>query len=290
MLALFAGYSLGGGTGPRPATAPRGPSKPGSTPAEPVKLAPADLRLRVNEDLEYEILWSGVPAGITHMTVRGREHFPEKTGPEVWVVRQDTRPSRVVATFYTVRDKAISYIDVKSGFSRYFYQGRHEGNVEFEERMTADYTLGNMTAQYSSAVVRMANYKDPSGKEYWRTQSLALNDHILDPLSALYYLRSTDLDVGKSVVLPVCTERRVWYTRVKAAEEKESVTIPCLGGNISCLKVVPEMEYMGLFERKGEMTLWLDSKTKILVKAKVLLPIGECEIRLTGHEESPFDD
>ena len=57
-----------------------------------------------------------------------------------------------------------------------------------------------------------------------------------------------------------------------------------------CLKVEPEAEFKGLFERKGKMQIWLDVATGIVLKMSAEIPFGPAEVILSGHKDSPLDE
>jgi len=238
-------------------------------------LAPVALKLVLGERLDYDIRVSGVPAGKAFMEVRRKlRNGDDEKGPEVWLVALETRSNRAVSMFYNVQDMAKSHIDVKSGFSRYFYLDKKEGDVKNEEHISFNYDLDKMVASYERP-------RPTDGK--MRKYMLPLPGKVLDPLSALYYLRMLDLAniKGDSFYLPICTDRRVWNTKIKIVG-RSLETIGHLADR-ECLIVEPEAEFKGLFERKGKMRIWLDLETAIPLKMNVEIPIGPAEVILSGH-------
>lgn len=280
------------------------------------ELKPADLDLGSAQDLndekapkgemlDYEILWNGIPAGRSIMGVRKRASYPDKNGPEVWEIRMDTRSTRLVGNFFPVKDKVITSIDVKGGFSRYYYLNQREGAYKGEERIRVDYTAAKM-----EAVCGRTRLDDTIGY-----LTIPLSGKVLDPLSAIYYLRAIDFgenlkvreelaadaESGKlarqdyekrlrdaRILLPICTERRVWDTEIVPVA-REYLDLKCIGKKQACILIVPKCEFNGIFQRRGEMRIWLHEATRVLVRMEVELPIGACEIRLAGHAYSPLD-
>jgi len=246
-------------------------------------------RVFAGEELEYQIRWQGVPAGRALLRVKGRHHFPDAEGPEVWHVRLDIRSNRFLTFVYPVKGKTQARIDVKRGFSRHYSKDHTEGSYRAKERLLFDYTLDKLEAAYEYPVWhRLPTDKRPHGKAPWKKIAIPLNGKVLDPLSVVYYLRGLELKPGQSLVLPVITDRRVWNTRIEI-QERETLTLPDGLTKVDCLKVCPDCHYNGLFERRGQAVLWLDVKHKVVIRMTVETPLGPCEAWLERHARSPLD-
>ncbi|MCW8129949.1 MAG: DUF3108 domain-containing protein [Planctomycetota bacterium] len=305
----FVPYTLPKGEEPQPApvAAPLGEIRPHA------ELLPADLNLgsarEVNEEdggesLEYEIHWNGVPAGRTIMKVKKRENPGGKSAPEYWEVRMDTRSTRLVANFYPVKDKAISTIDVKGGFSRYYYANLREGTYKGEERIRMDYTAARMEALYERTRI------DDSISGL----TVPLSGKVLDPLSAIYYLRAIDLganlklreDLASAaaagrlsrpeldrklkearIVLPICADRRVWDTEIVPVA-REHLDVKGVGRRQACILIALKCGFNGLFQRRGDVRIWVHEAARIPVKMEVEIPIGACEVVLDRFDRAPF--
>ncbi len=246
-------------------------------PATVEELEPKALNLQVGEQLVYDIRISGVPGGKAMLEVKKQEARGSDDGPLTWTVCLDTRSNRAVSLFYNVQDKVRSAIDVKGGFSRYFYMDKREGEVKSEERISMSYDIGNMEATYE----RMRG-------EQWRVHKVPLRTKVLDPLSALYYLRGLDLAnlTKDSFYLPICADRRVWYTKIRVVGHSLETV-----GNLKdreCIKIEPDAEFKGLFERKGRIQIWLDVATGIPLKMTAEIPIGPAEAVLSEYKNAPL--
>ncbi len=235
-------------------------------------------RIKVNEKLTYQIWWNGIKAGMTILRVLERRPHLHPDGPMVWRIRMDTRSNRLLSNFYPVKDKALSIMDVHSGRSRFFSMQKREGDYHFMERIRFDYRIGAFTATYEKP--------RPDGK--WRYYDpIPLDGKVLDPLCALYYLRG-DVDLNaQGVVVPICTDRKVWQTKIKKVA-REQLWIPELAEKQWCAIVVPECAFNGLFQRRSQMKIWLHEQTRVPVKMEVETPIGFCVVKLHAHENSPL--
>lgn len=244
----------------------------------PPEFKVADLKLKVGERLDYEIKVGGVPAGKSLMEVVREETWPN--GAAVWRVQHFTRANRAVSLFYGVQDKHTSVIDQKSGFSRFFRLELHEGDVKADEKISMNYDIGDMKASFERLRA------DGKLREY----TLPLLDKVLDPLSAVYYLRSIDftkLKKNDTFVLPICTDRRVWNTLV-VVDDSAPIQVKDLGPRRVKL-LIPQVEFRGLFERRGPMLIWVDEQTGIPLRLTCEIPIGQAEVLLENFNEfAPF--
>jgi hypothetical protein len=237
----------------------------------PPDLPPVQLNLRVGERLEYELRVGGVPAGKAHLVVRKQEKWQEISS--VWGVALEAYSNRLASLYYRVATMAKSSIDTQGGFSRKFWMESKEGPLRTAEDISFTYDVLNRNAVVS---------RERGGRlrEY---PPLPLSGKVLDPLSMLYYIRAVDLDrySGDVFVLPVCTERRVWSTRVHVSTPAETFDAgPLKGRKVYLLR--PELEFRGLFERRGPIELWVDARTRVPLRATVELPIGRADMLLDG--------
>jgi hypothetical protein len=112
----------------------------------------------------------------------------------------------------------------------------------------------------------------------------------LDPLAALYYVRSIDIKTLLDQGLPICADRRVWNTKFKLAKQGASFETVGSLKNRKCVAVEPQIEFKGLFERKGKIVIWLDEATRVPLKMTAEIPIGTAEVELSEFENSPLND
>ncbi|HYF47831.1 MAG TPA: DUF3108 domain-containing protein [Planctomycetota bacterium] len=269
--------------------------------AEPAKeVAPAELKLQPSrvaleketlpgERLIYDIRVNGIPAGKAELEVRKVEKMGGEEGPLVWVVDYEVRSNRAVSLYYDVKIAGRTRIDVKGGFSRSFHVKRREGEVRGEEQIGFNYEIGNMHATYERARYDKQDKEHPDGvmKQY---QPIPLPGKVLDPLSALYYIRSMDIKTLIEKGLPICADRRVWNTKFKLSPKGASFEDVGKLKNRKCVAIEPQAEFKGLFERKGKMTIWLDEATRIPLKMTVEIPIGTADVELSEFYNSPLNE
>ena len=247
------------------------------------ELAKATLKLNPGESLVYDIRVNGMPAGKAALEVQKQDTMePNNAGPAVWIVTLNTKSNRAVSLFYDVRDRATAKIDVLAGFSRFCHIDKKDGDIKDEEVVNFDYDYKNMQATYERR--RLVDDK-------WRSHTIPLKGNVLDPLSAIYYLRSLDLTKYKAkdtIDLPICTDRRVWDTRLKILDNIQTGDFGDLK-NRKYIKILTDPPFKGLFVKKGSIVICVDVETGIPLRLNVEIPIGSAEVELCEHTKSPFD-
>lgn len=101
-----------------------------------------------------------------------------------------------------------------------------------------------------------------------------------DVLSAIYFIRTQPLEVGKTFEVFIGDGGRVYKTPVKVVEKKRMKTIL---GRVDVLRVIPELFGPDrlIDEEKGEFSLWItDDKRHIPVGGRIKTDYGTFDIKL----------
>jgi hypothetical protein len=86
--------------------------------------------------------------------------------------------------------------------------------------------------------------------------------------------------VGKSVYVDVFDSRKLWNVEVQVLRRER---IKTKLGEFDTLVIKPLMKSEGIFNRKGDVYIWLtDDKKRIPVKLESKVPIGSITATLTG--------
>jgi hypothetical protein len=112
-----------------------------------------------------------------------------------------------------------------------------------------------------------------------RTESADLSGPVQDVVSAIYYVRSQQLDVGKSFEVPISDSGRVYCIPVSVAEKKKMKTVL---GQVPVVRVVADLfGERGLVNAKGQFVIWLTDDTRhIPVAAQIKTEYGTFDITL----------
>jgi hypothetical protein len=168
------------------------------------------------------------------------------------------------------------------------------------ERITFDYQTAVMAATYERPRV------GADEKLKWATSTIPLTGKVLDPLGAVYYLRSfassaPNIDPNSALnlkniqpsktkaalTLPVCSDRHVWNTNLYCIG-RENIDLGSLKDR-ECLIFEVDAPFRGLFERKGKMRVWIDIETGVTIKMTAEIAIGLAEALLNikkDHSEN----
>ncbi|GAB4161111.1 MAG: hypothetical protein Kow00107_08960 [Planctomycetota bacterium] len=237
------------------------------------KFSPAKLDLQIGEKHVYEISWKNISAGLGTMHVASKE--TDEDGQH-YVIKITAESSKLVSLIYKVEDLFVSKLDVKKGFSKVFERHMHEGKSFREETITYD---------YAEKVAKYVSQKDPKqkAKEYTKP----LTGYVLDPLGAVFYLRSIDIKSGDTIRIPMHSSDEDWTLKLDCVGIV-GLRVPGIG-KFNAWKLKPEAKNDALFTTKGAMTVWLEKTTKVVLRAEVDIPIGSIVIRLIRAENSPLE-
>jgi len=205
----------------------------------------------VGEHLTFAIEYGFYNAGKATMSVLDKK---EINGGICYHIQSTASSNKFISKFYKVRDKVNSYIDVDGLFSRRLEKNLREGRYK-SERIVDFYhdrlIALNTREKYAFAEITM---------------------YVQDILSALYYLRTMDLQVGKTETIDVYADGKVYPLKI-IIHKKEKITVPA--GEFNCLKVEPILKYEGIFKQKGRLIVWFtDDNLKIPVKMTSKVIIG----------------
>ncbi|HYX28262.1 MAG TPA: DUF3108 domain-containing protein [Pyrinomonadaceae bacterium] len=102
---------------------------------------------------------------------------------------------------------------------------------------------------------------------------------IQDVLTVIYYLRTQDLTIGKSLDVPVTDAGRVFRLSVSAKEEKEIDTVL---GKVKAIRIEPALfGDSSLVRAKGQLSIWItEDQRRLPVRAQLKVDLGTFDIKL----------
>jgi len=212
----------------------------------------------VGEKLDYSIDYGLVNAGSAELSV---SKIVEHNGHPCWKAESRIRSNRVFSAFYSVRDKAVSYIDKDDLYTRFFSKRLREG--DYRKNIVIDFDRDASVARYLD------------GREY------EINSEIHDVLSATYFVRTIDLHLGQRLLLTTHSSRKNYELAVVVIG-RESITVPA--GTFDCWVVEPEFAGEGLFSYEGKITIWIsDDELRIPVMTKTQVKVGAITASLQSY-------
>ena len=186
--------------------------------------------------------------------------------------------------------KLTGDISSKGFFSRLF-------NLTFRERLESIVDPSSFTVQKSKRTdeqgkrVRISETVYDRGKLFWierdpnnptrvpRTTTASFTGQVQDVLSAIYYLRTQPLEVGRSLELTVSDSGRVFQVPVRVVEKKRMKTVL---GRVEVLRIEPQLYGPnGMVAGKGQFTIWMTNDSRrIPVSARIKTDYGAFDITL----------
>ena len=123
--------------------------------------------------------------------------------------------------------------------------------------------------------------RDPNNPSAEPRQSITdFSGQLQDVLSAIYFIRTQPLEVGKTFEVFIGDGGRVYTIPVKVVEKKRMKTIL---GRVDVLRVNPELFGPDrlIEDEKGEFSIWItDDERRIPVRGRVKTDYGTFEIKL----------
>jgi hypothetical protein len=216
----------------------------------------------IPEVLNYELTWAGIKAGEASLAI-------QQNGEDL-TITSTANSAKWVSVFYTVKDIAesrlrkdhkTSVIGEPVNYRLNIREGKHRKNKE---------------VIFHPAALKATYIDHLEGEQ----KEVDIPAFVLDPLSSFYFLRTQNLEVGKSVYVTVFDSKKVWNVEVQVLR-KEKVEVPA--GEFNTIVVKPLMQSEGIFYRKGDIYIWLtDDERRIPVMLKSQVKIGSVNANLVG--------
>lgn len=214
----------------------------------------------VGERFEFSVGYGMINAGTAVMEI---PDMVKVDGRKCFHIVSTAQSNKFFSVFFKVDDKVESFMDVYGLYSLRYDKHIREGKFKTDMSMTFDQDK-HLALYYS-------------GRDTFQVP-----DYVQDVLSAFYFVRTQDLQVGKSILVDNHTDKKTYPLEVKVLR-KEKVKVPA--GEFNCVVVEPILKTPGIFEQKGSLTVWLtddEVKMPVLMKSKVF--IGSISTELTSYK------
>ncbi|MDR1695568.1 MAG: DUF3108 domain-containing protein [Endomicrobium sp.] len=205
------------------------------------------------EKLTYDVKWQVISVGQATLELRG---FNSIYGRRAHHIYSSAKTKPFFDEVFKVRDTNEAWIDEKSMSSLRFVSNISEGG--WKKRETLEF--------------------DPVEKTYrlydnGKMQMGITPDYVQDVLTALYYIRTLDLNIGDRYTLEAHSGDMSWPLAVNVVRKEK---IKVFAGEFDCLVLEPFVrENAGIMKTSGRMLVWVtDDGRKIPVYLKVKIPIG----------------
>lgn len=218
-------------------------------------------RFGAGERFLYDVKYGFIKAGEA-----GIEILPELVDyrdTSCYHIHTWAQTSKAFSAFFRVDDSIHSYMDPRGIFTWYFEKRLNEGSYHD---------------------VKVVDYDQRRGKAYLYDKGVPKDTtniplFVQDAITALYYFRLQDIDVGRSYHVPTHDIRKTYPLRVDVLALEE---IEVGAGTFRCFKVEPVLESAGIFKQKGRIFIWFsddDYRMPVLLKSKVTIGSFTAELR-----------
>jgi hypothetical protein len=166
---------------------------------------------------------------------------------------------------------------------------------------SANYLLESWVDQATFTSLRFTqdNDGDPTDKDrvfeiFPERQTYKINNgeelaSVADPLdegALLYYVRTMDLEVGKTYTLNRYFRPDRNPVLVKVLRRERNVKLPA--GTYNTIVIQPIIKSRGIFSEGGKAEIWLsDDKDRIMVQMRVRIATFNISLQLTSHRPAP---
>ena len=216
----------------------------------------------VPEKLVFDLTWTGVKAGTATLEVAN-----EKGNTKII---STARSADWVSVFYTVDDRIESVLKsaqkpMAVGLPENYRIKLREGSHRRDNEVIFDHA--NRQATY-------INHRE-NGKKTFN-----INENCLDPLSSFYHIRTLQYEVGKSLYVNMFDNKKLWDVEVQVLRREKIKTGL---GEFNTVVIKPLMKSEGIFNRKGDLYIWLtDDLKRIPVKMQTKVAVGSITATLVG--------
>jgi len=203
----------------------------------------------------YRLKWEFIAGGTATLRV-----VCDSTDADRWHIQAHARSTGIVDLFYTVRDTIVSTISRDSLLPVRFEKRQHEG---WYHRDSA----------YAFDQARRIVYR--------RGGALACSGQVHDILSSLYRVRAEPLGVGRTTVVDVYADGKLYSATVRALR-RETVTVSA--GTFVCIVIEPILQSEAIFVQKGRLWIWLtDDERRMPVLMESAVPVGRISAELVSY-------
>jgi hypothetical protein len=177
-------------------------------------------------------------------------------------------------------------------------------NLKFREWMESVVEPASFTVQKTKRIdeqgkrSRVSEAVYANGKVSWtesdpndpsrtpRTADATFTGQVQDVLSAIYFIRTQPLALGKTLRLTISDSGRVYQVPVRVVEKKRMKTVL---GRVETLRVDPELfGPNGMMARNGHISIWYTNDSRrVPVKAKIKTDYGTFNVTLRKIIQKP---
>lgn len=209
--------------------------------------------LPAEENLVFDVYWQFIKVGQGTLEIRGFENINNRIAYHLY---SQAKSSPFFDNFFEVRDINQSWLDVESLCSLRYSANISEGGWKKNEQVDFDHANQKFKLNDNGSIKE-------GDTALW----------VQDVISALYFFRTLNLEVGKEYIFDAHSGDKSWALKTKVTGRE---TVETKAGTFKCLILEPVLrENAGIFQSKGRLQVWVtDNDVKMPVKMKTKIPVG----------------
>lgn len=241
-----------------------------SPPSQPVnwdKLRPEVDPFQVGEEVELAITYFNMAAG--YMTLKVNP-FVQVNGKKSYDFTVNIKSSKVFSYFYAVDDRAQTFVDY-NWLTPSSYTIKVNEAVQLKDIRSFFDPLKQKAVYWEKKVAKGKD--EEHKKKEWEIDPLSQN-----VISAIFYLRTLNLEVGREVAFTVADAGKNLVFRGDVLRQEVLNTEI---GEMDTLVVQPKFEIDGVFKPVGDIFIWLtNDERKFPVRIDAKIKIGTLVLKL----------
>jgi hypothetical protein len=218
------------------------------------------------ERLTYDVTWSVFHAGTVSTTLQSQG----QGASDSYAVVTTAHSLGFVSLLFDVQNEFRSLFNPQTLCSESISKKISEGRRRKETRIVFD-------SHRKLAILDERDLTKPQDPP--KHVENEIPSCVEDVVTAFYYLRKMDLQIGKPLHLPLNDGSKT-YDVVLDVQARETVQTPL--GNRSAIRVEPKV-FNGLFKRKGRMLVWYgDDVQHLPLRIKFVIAVGPITATLSS--------
>lgn len=212
------------------------------------------------EKLEFSVNYGFINAGSASLEI---DTIINVRGHNCFRIVSKAKSNAFFSKFFRVDDRVATFVDTQGIYPLWFEKHLREG--KFKTDRWVRFEQGHNLAIESKG------------------DTTATPPFVQDVLSAMYYVRTLPLEVGKSLHIDNYADRKNYPLEVRVLrKEKKKVD----AGEFECFVVEPLLqEGSGIFANRGKLTVWLSAdqyRLPVYMRSKVIF-IGSISAQLKNY-------
>lgn len=209
----------------------------------------------------FDVTYFGTTAGSVQLHVLPNKFIGER---EVFNFKGYAQSTSIFALFYRLNDAIESFMDAKGLFSQKFVLKLDESLQQRD--MLELYDQKQHKVHYWSKL----EHKNKGNSSEQFTGDI--EPFTQDVLSAIFYLRTLPLEVGKTFSFPVVSNGKPWTVEAHVTGHEDLVT---KAGKFPAFIIKPDTKFEGILKTTGDCFIWIsDDAHRSILKIDAKVKIG----------------